>query len=82
MTIKIPEPGLSDNLLKLMGKKRGVILPSGEHEKFNPYPYSVARKESFLKAIFRPTNEPLPNGMVDIYTFISQHSLADKDTEK
>jgi hypothetical protein len=69
MTIKIPKPSIADKIRKLMGKKRGVILPSGEHEKLGPYTYSVAKKESFLKALLRPADEPLPNGMVDVHTF-------------
>lgn len=73
MTIKIPEPGFADKVLRILGKKRGVIIPSDEYEKFGPYSYAVAKKEYFLKALFRPANQSLPNGMVDIFTLISQH---------
>jgi len=79
MTIKIPKVGLADKILRLIGKKRGIILPSGVYEKFGPYTYSVAQKEFFLKALFRPINEPLPNGMVDIQTFVSLKNAAEKE---
>jgi hypothetical protein len=82
MTIKMTEPTFADKALKILGKKRGVILPSGEYEKLGPYTYSVGKKESFLKALFRPSNEPLPNGMVDIHTFISQHGFSGENEDK
>jgi len=82
MTIKIPKYSLADSIIKLLGKKRGVILPLGEYQKLGPYTYSVAKKESFLKALFRPVNEILPNGMVDIYTFISQQDSSNKNKDK
>ncbi len=69
MTIKIPEPSLADKVLKILGKKRGVIIPSEELEKFGPYSYSTAKKESFLKSFFRSANESLLKGMVDIHDF-------------
>ena len=84
MTIKLPEPGFADKVLKSLGKKRGVIIPSDQYDKFAPYSYAIAQKESFLKALFRPANKSLPNGMVDVYTLISQQEHIDKtnDTKK
>lgn len=78
MTVKIPEPNFADKFLKILGKKRGVIIPSAEYEKFGPYSYAVAKKENFLKALFRPANHLLPNGMVDIHTLISQQQHVNK----
>jgi len=79
MTIKIPNANLADKLLKLMGKKRGIILPSGIYEKFGLYTYSVAKKENFFIALLRSASEPLPNGVVDIHTFASLKHLSDKE---
>ena len=79
MTIKIPKANLADKILRSMGKKRGIILPSGVYEKFGPYTYSVAKKENFFIALLRPANEPLPNGMVDIHTFVSLKNFDDKE---
>jgi len=81
MTTIIPKPGLADKILKLMGKKRGIIMPSSEYEKFGPYTYSIGKRESFFKALLRPANEPLPNGLVDIQTFISKNEIIDKASE-
>ena len=75
----MPKAGFADKILRLMGKKRGVILPSGVYEKFGPYTYSVAKKENFFIALIRPVNESLPNGMVDIHSFFSLKNLADKE---
>jgi hypothetical protein len=66
MTIKIPEKTIGDRVLKALGKKRGVQIPADAHKQFGPYAYATAQKESFLKALLRPKNEPLPDGMVDI----------------
>ena len=82
MTIKIPVPGIADKMIKLIGKKRGVALPSGESEKLGPYTYTVAKKENLLKALLRPGSSPLPDGLIDIQTFNSQNSFFGKDNEK
>jgi len=76
MTIKIPELTFADKALKIIGKKRGVIIPSAEYEKIGSYSYTIAKKENFIKAFLRPTNDPLPNGMIDIYTFISLNDFS------
>lgn len=81
MTIKIPEPSLADKVIKILGKKRGVIIPSGEYEKFGAYSYTVAKKESFLKALFRSTNESLPNSMVDIHDYKLNMGNVDKTAD-
>ncbi len=82
MTIKMPEPNFADRALKILGKKRGVIIPSAEYEKIGPYSYAVAQKENFFKALFRPANQALPDGMVDIHALPSQHESIDKTDDK
>ena len=67
MTIRFPDPNIFDRFLKLLGKKRGVIFPSGNHEKFGPSLYAKAYKESFWRALFRSRNQDLPKGLVDVF---------------
>jgi hypothetical protein len=66
MTIKLPKKTIGDKVLKALGKKRGVQIPAEAHKQFGPYTYATAQKESFLRALLRPKNEPLPKGMVEI----------------
>ena len=66
MTIKKPKPATADRLLKALGKKRGVVLPGGGE----PYAYCRLRKESFLKALFRPAGKDLPPGYTDIFDLL------------
>jgi hypothetical protein len=65
MTIKIPKKTTGDRVLKALGKKRGVHIPAETYKEFGPYAYATAQKESFLSALLRPKNEPLPEGMVE-----------------
>jgi hypothetical protein len=68
----MPEEGLSDKILKALGKKRGVKIPDGIFKKFDPRKvdvYAVAQKESFWKALIRPAGEELPEEYVDLYEF-------------
>jgi len=67
MTIRLPEPNIFDKFLKLLGKKRGVIVPSGNYEKFGPYFYAKAYKESFWRALFRSNGDELPDNLIDIF---------------
>jgi len=62
MTIQIPKPGLTDKILKTIGKKRGVIIPISEYDRFGPYIYAVAKKENFFKALFRLAIKNCPMG--------------------
>ena len=62
MTVIPPKLTIGDRILKLLGKKRGMIIQKNLH----PYDYAIAGKESFFKALFRGKNEDLPNGMIDI----------------
>ena len=66
MTIRIPRKTIGDKVLKALGKKRGVHIPAETYKQFGPYAYATAQKESFLRALLRPKNEPLPEGMVEI----------------
>jgi hypothetical protein len=65
MTIRIPKKTIGDKVLKALGKKRGVHLPTEGYKQFGPYAYATAKKESFLRALLRPKDAPLPEGMVD-----------------
>ena len=67
MTIRFPDPNILDRFLKLLGKKRGVIFPSVNYEKFGPFIYAKAYKESFWRALFRSSNRDLPEGLVDVF---------------
>ncbi len=72
MTLIIPKISFADRVLKRLGKKRGVILPPADQEKLGAYTYSTVKKEFFFKALFRPMNKSLPEGMVDINDLISK----------
>jgi len=69
MTITMPQPGIADKLLKILGKKQGVIFPDRAIEKYWQHVYARATKESFWKALLRPGKRELPEGMVDIFSF-------------
>ena len=58
MTIRIREPGLSDKILALIGKKRAVFMPKQEL----PYGYYIAQREGFFTALNRPKGEKPPEG--------------------
>ena len=68
MTIIMPEPSFADKVLKVLGKKRGVIFPDRAVEKYGQHVYARAYKESFWKALLRPGNQELPEDMVDIFS--------------
>ena len=60
MTIRLPPDNILDRILAIFGKKRGIILPSthaepsfNEVDTTNPYLSLKARKESFIKALFK-----------------------------
>ncbi|MEE8431311.1 MAG: hypothetical protein V3S16_08685 [Candidatus Desulfatibia sp.] len=70
MTIKLPKENIFDRILKVMGKKRGYKIPWEAYEKLGPYVYAIAEKESFWKALFRPKNKELPEGYLNMYSFL------------
>lgn len=67
MTIRLPDPNILDRFLKLLGKKRGVVLPSGNSKKFGPHFYAKAYKESFWRALFRSSSDELPDNLIDVF---------------
>ena len=69
MTIRLPQISFGDRILKTLGKKRGLRLPSEAYEKLGPYVSVAAQKESFWKAFFRSKNADLPDGYVDLFSF-------------
>ena len=78
MTIRFPQPSLCDKLLKLLGKKRGVRIPTGAYEKFGHHAYIIAQKESLWTALRRPGHEELPEEMMDVFLL---ERLRDTDPE-
>ena len=69
MTIRMPRTSFGDRVLKALGKKRGLRLPTEAYEKLGPYVSAVAQKESFWRALFRSKNTGLPDGYVDLFSF-------------
>ena len=85
MTIRLPDPNIFDRFLKLLRKKRGVIVPMGASEKFGPYFYAKAHKESFWKALLRRSGNPLPDNLIDIFQiedFRKEISASEKKVDK
>ena len=66
MTIRMPRKSWADRLLDALGKKRAVKIPEGLYEKFGPYVYAQARKESFWRALLRSKQAKLPEGYMYI----------------
>jgi len=59
MTIRAPEKNILDKILAIFGKERDIIVPENTNElykKQGPYVQMVAKRESFLKALFRKRN--------------------------
>ena len=69
MTIRDPEISITDKLLKLLGKKRGIKIPYEAYEKFGPYISIKAQKENFWKALFRSRDQNLPKDIIDLFSF-------------
>jgi hypothetical protein len=56
MTIKTPPENIFDKILALLGKKRRIIVPDKVediYEKCGPYVSISAKRENFIKALFR-----------------------------
>ena len=64
MTITIPKKGYIDRFLALIGKKRAVRITSAACEKYGPYAYAKAEKESFWRALIRPKYQKPPVGWI------------------
>jgi hypothetical protein len=69
MTLRIPDPNISDKILRLFGKKRALIIPKFRVERKEIDIYAVAVKENFWRALFRPRKSQLPAGSVDYENF-------------
>jgi len=67
MTLKFPKPNFLDQMLRLIGKKRGIIFPSDSFNKHGKYVSFFAKKESFFVALFRPTGRELSEGRIDVF---------------
>lgn len=65
MTIRVQGPNLFDKILSLIGKKRGIIVPYNVYERYGPFAYGKAKRESFWKALLRPLNAPFPDGVIE-----------------
>jgi len=65
MTLRIPDPSIGDKILKLLGKKRGLIIPKEIPGKPGVSTYAHARKENFWKAFSRPKHSKLPDDVID-----------------
>jgi hypothetical protein len=56
MTIRLPQENILDKVLRIFGKERKIIIPERTAEIYKekgPYVQIMARKEGFLKALFR-----------------------------
>ena len=62
MTVKIPSRNLGDRILGILGKKRAVFILGNLNEEYGPYVYAQAKREGFLKALFRGKDTALPEG--------------------
>lgn len=80
MTIVIPKPGLIDKMLRLIGKKRGVVVQAETMDPSGTQIYFAPKKESALKAMCRPLGKALPEGMSDIFTLQSEQRVEEKKT--
>lgn len=60
MTVKIEPRGKADRILALFGKRRAVYIPDVPQ----PHDYYIAPRESFLRALLRPSNRQPPKGWV------------------
>ena len=58
MTLRIQPPGLPDRILSMLGKERAVFTPPMNER----YGYYIARRESFLRALFRSHSKSLSEG--------------------
>jgi hypothetical protein len=67
--------------LRLIGKKRGVKLPLEAYHDHGPYVYAKAVKESFWKALIRPSKNNLPDDLFDIFE-LSDNFIGESNKSK
>ena len=66
MTMIFKEPNVLDRILGLLGKKRRFVLPQKDlREKFGPCATFMIQRESFFSALFRSTEDDLPEDVLD-----------------
>ena len=56
MTIQLPPDNIFDSVLKVFGKRRGIIVPLNKTTNqfgFDRHAVIKAKKEGFLKALFK-----------------------------
>ena len=56
MTIQVPSDNILDRILKVFGKRRGIIMPKHLDKTTNQFGHHAiirTKKENFLKALFR-----------------------------
>lgn len=82
MTIVIPKPDLFDRFLRILGKKRGVAMHGEATDPNSTQSYVAPKKESPLRALLRPSGEPLPHGMIDIFTLQLEDGTAAEKTRR
>jgi hypothetical protein len=58
MTVNIQPPNFLDLILAVFGKQRAIYIPKTDKQ-FGVY---IARRERFLRALFRPKGQPPPTG--------------------
>ena len=69
MTARMPDLSIWDQILKFMGKQRGVRYPVEAYDRFGNTVYLRPAKESFWKALFRSKNQQLPEAYIDLFSF-------------
>jgi len=65
MTVKVPPPNFLDKILNFVGKKRYYRIPDLPNDPGMDC-YTVARRESFWRALFRSHGAKVPNGYADL----------------
>lgn len=67
MTIRKPSITIADKFLKLLNKKRGVQVGESIVKDHAPGGTLIAMKESFWRALFRPSKKELPSHMINLF---------------
>jgi phosphopantetheinyl transferase (holo-ACP synthase) len=67
MTYRMPAESLGDWILRKLGKRRAVFFPRAGTPAIESYSNVWVAKESFWKALLRPTSAPLPEGSANLY---------------
>jgi len=68
VTYRMPPEDLGDRILRKLGKRRAVFFPRAGISAIDSHSNVWLEKESFWKALLRPSSAPLPEGWVDLYS--------------